>query len=238
MATYILFWNPAISSYTMERFQDDFNNHGCVGNWSFHEHEDVEYGDIFYMVRCGEGKTGIVMRGKIDSECYESEDWSPKKRKPIYYADIEDGVTINPETASVMLTPELLTEKLPDFNWFGGHSGRKLSEEYADKLEEIWMEYINSNPKLFANDEAHINKYADDIISDEMMARLEKELPKHCEVCGYDYCKVFGEEVEKLYKLNITPTHVVGSSLPRLFFNICHNCCKVQDYILVEKLKK
>jgi hypothetical protein len=66
------------------------------------------------------------MRGEITSECYEDRDWSPKKRKHIFYADIEASVTIHPETASVMLTPDILTEKLPDFDWYGGHSGRRL----------------------------------------------------------------------------------------------------------------
>lgn len=35
MATYILFWNPAISSYSQERFEDDFWDEYGVGNWSF-----------------------------------------------------------------------------------------------------------------------------------------------------------------------------------------------------------
>lgn len=119
MGSYILFWNPAFSSYTMDRFLDDFNEGGCVGNWSFYEHEAIEEDDEFFMLRCGEGRTGVVMHGTITSESYEDEDWSPKRRRHIFYADIEDDVTINPETASVMLTPNVLTEKLPDFNWYG-----------------------------------------------------------------------------------------------------------------------
>lgn len=42
MATYILFWNPDISSYTKERFLDDFDHRADVGNWSFHEYEKVK----------------------------------------------------------------------------------------------------------------------------------------------------------------------------------------------------
>jgi hypothetical protein len=160
MATYILFWNPAISSYTMEQFQEDFDERACVGNWSFYEHDDVDEGDTFYMVRCGEGKTGIVMRGVIMSECYEDSDWSPKQRKHIFYADIESDVTIHPEKASVMLTPDILTEKLPNFDWYGGHSGRLLSDEYAKKLDEIWFEYIHSNPQLFTLNQAFIDDYS------------------------------------------------------------------------------
>lgn len=236
MATYILFWNPAISSYTMERFLDDYENHDGVGNWSFYEHEDVKYGDIFYMVRCGEGNAGIVMRGLITSECYEDEDWSPKKRKKIYYADIENGVTINPETASVMLSPDALTEKIPDFNWFGGHSGRKLSEEDAMTLDQIWLDYIDSNPQLFANDEAHIDYYNGLLLSQTMEQSLRSRLPGCCEICGYDYVKVFGEETAKELSLNNLIVPKVGNGLYRLIFSICRSCNSVNDDVIIKTL--
>ena len=83
MATYVLFWNPDISSYTKERFLQDFSECEGVGNWSFYEHNKVKKGDSFFMVKCGEGKTGIVMRGEITSMCYRDRDWSPKDRKII-----------------------------------------------------------------------------------------------------------------------------------------------------------
>ena len=96
MTTHIIFWNPDISSYTKERFLDDYNEKESVGNWSFYEHEKVKKGDIFFMIKCGGGKTGIVMRGEVFSDCYKDVDWSPKNRPDIYYADIIPCVCINP----------------------------------------------------------------------------------------------------------------------------------------------
>lgn len=239
MATYILFWNPAISSYTMERFLDDFRCYGCVGNWSFHEHDEVEYDDYFYMVRCGEGRTGIVMRGMITSSCYEDKDWSPKGRKPIFYADIEDSITINPETAEQMLTPDFLTEQMPDFNWYGGHSGRKLSPEYAEKLDKIWLEYINANPKLFAENQAHISDYNDLLLSPVMRKELDVKHPDKCEICGYSYLENFGEVPEDLKNLMTIPyTYYVSPHLSRLIFRVCPSCDKVPDRIVIHKLPK
>lgn len=113
MATYILFWNPDISSSTKDRFLADFAEEENVGNWSFHEHEDVGYGDTFYMMKCGGGKCGLVMRGTITSSAYEDSDWSPKNRKHIFYADIEHGFTINPWSDPELLSPEFLTGELP-----------------------------------------------------------------------------------------------------------------------------
>jgi hypothetical protein len=219
----------------MERFQEDFDERGCVGNWSIYEHDDVEYGDIFYMVRCGEGKTGIVMRGEITSECYEDHDWSPKKRKHIFYADIEASVTIHPETASVMLTPDVLTEKLPDFDWYGGHSGRRLSDEYAKKLDEIWFEYINSNPQLFSSNQAFIDGYQELLMGDEIKSSLHEQVGNKCEVCGYDYESVFGDDAKR-EKMVMPLEYIVSPNLKRLVYAVCQNCRQASDEVLAKKL--
>ena len=102
------------------------------------------------MMKCGQGKCGLVMRGTITSHAYEDSDWSPKNRKHIFYADIEQGFTINPWSDAELLSPEFLTSELPDFNWFGGHSGRKLADEAAQKLDDLWFEYIDSHPAMFS----------------------------------------------------------------------------------------
>lgn len=239
MATYILFWNPDISSYTMERFQEDFEDEFGVGNWSFHEHEKVKYGDTFYLVKCGSGRTGIVMQGIITSRCYEDEDWSPKKRAKIYYANIIQEVTINPESEAVLLTPDFLTEELPDFNWYGGHSGRRLSPDYARKLDKIWAEYLQKNPQMFCNHDAYLNYYYDYRLTAAMRTQLHKSAPKHCEICGYEYSKILTKEEMKKYDINDNRLIPVTSPLlNRLFFSICHNCRKLPEELKVEKLKQ
>ena len=62
MKTFILFWNPAISSYTPDDFQKEMeklSRHDFHFNWSVWEHEKASLGDRFFMVRCGDGNTGI-----------------------------------------------------------------------------------------------------------------------------------------------------------------------------------
>lgn len=238
MATYILFWNPTISSYTKERFLNDFDEVENVGNWSFHEHEDVDYGDIFYMVKCGEGKTGIVMRGNIVSKCYESDDWSPKKRGNIFYADIEPGMTINPWTDAKLLSPEELTDKIPDFNWFGGHSGRKLSDEDAEKLDRIWLEYLDNNPSIVSTGQAWYDDYDErTLIPYHLRKELSDRNGNRCEVCNYSYADVFDAETVEKDKLYVWPKYIVGAGLSRCFFNVCNNCDRVDDEILGKILK-
>lgn len=150
MKTFILFWNPAISSYHLDNFQKEleeirsgYNNM----NWSVWEHNKAHDGDRFFMVRCGSGKTGICMSGYFISEPYKGEDWSGKGRTT-YYMDLEPDVMLHPEYIPILSTTEL-TDNIPSFDWTGGHSGRLLKKKDADKLEELWKLFIDNNAEAF-----------------------------------------------------------------------------------------
>lgn len=125
-------------------------NLGGFFNWSFWEHENVHTGDICYLVRCGDaqGPHGVMLRGKIISEPYHDEDWSGRGRRTIY-ADWYPQEFVDTEYCPPLL-PEKLEEKMPDFNWRGGHSGRELPKEYEAVLETLWYEHIRGLlPELY-----------------------------------------------------------------------------------------
>ena len=140
--TVILKWNPAISSYSMHQFMDDMLDEDGSGDWSVRDHEKIHAGDIFYMLKVGEGQTGIVKQGIITTEPASGGDWSGHGRVT-YYCDYEAEIMINPDTFS-LLTSEQLQEAIPDFDWFGGHSGVVLNEDQAAKLEKLWHKYLMS----------------------------------------------------------------------------------------------
>ena len=48
---------------------------------------------------------------------------------------------INPDTFS-LLTSDQLRDAIPDYDWFGGHSGTVLNKDQAEKLEELWRKYM------------------------------------------------------------------------------------------------
>ena len=84
--TFILMWNPSISSYTMERFDEDLIEMANgwdleYFNWSVWDYENAQEGDAFYMVKVGPGSKGVVMSGVFTSDPYQDEDWSGKGRK-------------------------------------------------------------------------------------------------------------------------------------------------------------
>lgn len=147
MNTIILFWNPEISSYTIERLREDLSNYAHVSNWSVWEHDKAHKGDRFFMVRCGKGKTGICMSGRFRSEPYQDEDWSGKGRE-VYYMDLMADTVIDPDILPILST-EVLSENIPSFDWSGGHSGRLLSAKKAKKLEKLWEEFLEENKDIF-----------------------------------------------------------------------------------------
>ena len=149
--TFILEWRPAISSYKMEDFEEEFKHFDEAWfNWSVWDWKDLQEDDEFYMIKCGEGVTGIVMHGIFTSEAYVDEDWSGKGRV-VHYADMEPDTMIHPDKCR-LLTTEALEAAMPDFQWNGGHSGRVLPDAYAAKLKEMWNEYLAMNDDFF-NDE-------------------------------------------------------------------------------------
>lgn len=142
--TFILMWNPAISSIKLDThnesikymFTDKFD-------WSICDYAKAKCGDRFYLVRCGEGNTGIVMSGVFDSHPYKAGDWSGRGRT-VYYVDMIPNLILNPDKAP-MITTEQLLKAIPTFDWTGGRSGRLLPKEDAKILESLWQQFIETN---------------------------------------------------------------------------------------------
>ena len=139
--TYVLMWNPAISSVKMEDHVDSIPNLLTEHyNWSVYEYQEAKKDDRFVLIRCGEGKTGLVMSGVFDSNPYQAEDWSGKGRK-VFYMDMTPNFIVDPDNGEIITTKEL-QEAIPSFDWSGGHSGRLLTEEQARQLENLLAPYL------------------------------------------------------------------------------------------------
>ena len=144
MKTFILEWRPSISSYKMEDFENDMNylEYGEF-NWSVWDWQHARSGDNFYLVKCGEGKTGIVMKGFFTSKPYEADDWSGRNRN-VHYMDLRPTFMVHPRTLHGILSCEELNEAMPEFQWDGGHSGRLLPNDYVPILNRMWDDYVSS----------------------------------------------------------------------------------------------
>ena len=137
--TYLLRWNPTISSFKLDDYRDVLSKYpgGFSGlNWSVYEWEKAHKGDHYYMLRTGDDKAGIVFRGVFTSDPYPSEDWAGNGKQR-YYMDM-DSYDCVPADVQSPIGIEELEKAVPDIDWRRGHSGQLLSEEDADKLDELW----------------------------------------------------------------------------------------------------
>lgn len=164
MATFILFWNPAVSSYKLDEYRQFITERPdwYEFNWSVCEHDKAQGGDEFYMVRCKnkpvpgkineKGKqvwepcldatTGICMAGHFCSDPWEDEDWSGKGR-PTYYMDLDIDHACDPDRCVILTTAELM-EAIPDFDWKDSRSGRMIDEASADRLRALFMAAVDT----------------------------------------------------------------------------------------------
>ena len=150
--TFLLRWNPAISSYTMDRLNDDMEewSNGYWDDdfdWSIYEWQKARCGDRFFMVRVGEGKTGIFAAGRFTSNPLQGEDWAGKGRA-VYYMQMEFEAVFHPERADIIPSEELMRE-LPAIDWQKGHSGELVDSETADRLELMWRDHIGRNKSIY-----------------------------------------------------------------------------------------
>ena len=150
--TFILMWNPAISSYTMERFDNDIEELADGWDlddfdWSVRDWQQLEPGDRFYLVKVGDGNTGIVMSGIFTEEPYEGEDWSGRGRT-VYYAKMHIDVMLHPDRSPILTTEQLLAT-CPEFDWTNGSSGQLLDEEVAKRVYALWSQFLQENGDIF-----------------------------------------------------------------------------------------
>lgn len=138
--TIILTWNPDCSGLSItEHNQKDSDMLTDFFYWNVHEYKKAKWGDRFYLVKIGTGETGIIMSGVFTSQPYELEDGEGILR---YYMDMHPNFILNP-LAAPMLTTESLSEAIPSFDWSGSLSGCILSSADAQKMENLWRNYLD-----------------------------------------------------------------------------------------------
>lgn len=145
--TFLLRWNPAISSFRMEDYQEAlarFKGEWQM-DWSVYDWKEARKGDRFFMLREGDGvNPGIIFRGVFASDPYEDEDWAGTDRKR-HYVEIECWDAKRPDETP-WITPEELDDYNPGVDWRSGHSGELLSPEHANRLEGLWHHAKTQGP--------------------------------------------------------------------------------------------
>ncbi|MCQ2127020.1 MAG: UvrD-helicase domain-containing protein [Bacteroidaceae bacterium] len=136
--TYLLRWNPTISSFKLEAYRDAVRKYpnGFGSDWSIYEWEQAHEGDMFFMLRTGDDNPGIVWRGIFSSAPYEGDDWAGNNRKRMY-VDFETTAFEDPDKP-LPVSLAMLESAIPEIDWQKGHSGELLTDEQAETLNNLW----------------------------------------------------------------------------------------------------
>lgn len=139
--SYLMRWNPSICSFKEKDFEECVENmeHGMFRmNWSIYEWEEARRGDLFFMMRVGDDKAGIVFSGQFISDPYPADDWAGTTKRRMY---VDMIITNSVEPGALpQVSLEKLQEAIPEFDWAKGHSGALLSEDIVTKLDELCEE--------------------------------------------------------------------------------------------------
>lgn len=136
---YLMRWNPSISSFTDEDYNECFENmvHGMFRmNWSIYEWQEARRGDLFYMLRTGDDKAGIAFNGYFLSDPYTGDDWAGSTKRRCY-VDMICQNTVEPGEVP-FVSMERLKEAIPEYDWEEGHSGVLLPDEVTEKQDELF----------------------------------------------------------------------------------------------------
>ncbi|MBR4644694.1 MAG: hypothetical protein IKO73_06020 [Bacteroidaceae bacterium] len=137
--TYLMRWNPAISSFTegdYEKCVANMKNGMFFMDWSIREWEEARRGDYFYMMRVGDDKAGIVFSGQFLSDPYVSDDWAGSSKRRLY-VDMVCTSPVEPGKEP-LLSLNTLQKTLPQIDWAKGPSGVLLPKDVADALDALW----------------------------------------------------------------------------------------------------
>lgn len=136
--TYLMRWNPSISSFTEKDYEEcvaNMDNGMFRMNWSIRDWEEARMGDMFYMMRTGDDKAGIVFNGQFISDPYPGDDWAGSTKRRMY-VDMVCTKPVEPGKKP-RVSLERLQESIPAFDWSKGHSGTLLSEDVVTMLDEL-----------------------------------------------------------------------------------------------------
>lgn len=147
MKTYLLKWDPAISSFSMDNMrweiEDAMDILNTDFNWSVYDWQNAKKGDRVFMLRVGDGKTGIMASGFLKSDPYEDKDWRGSDQIR-HYSDVIFDIMLFPVVEKILETTKLQKE-IPSIDWVGGHSGVMISQNESEKLEELWSSFLKEN---------------------------------------------------------------------------------------------
>lgn len=188
---FLMRWNPNISTYKRVDFEFDFgrferNENMKDMDWTIREWRSAERLDLYMMAQVGTENDGIIYGGYLESDPYqyEYEDGRIGRTRfvhisPLFMQRIEK---------KLIITSDYLSQRVPEIDWHGGHSGIELPVNIAEKLtwavcEELFHADEDKNLHF---DDFEQKKYTICTILSLLCPELKKRLIKEGRIVDED----------------------------------------------------
>lgn len=145
MKTFIIKWNPELSSLSLKDFKGAFRKAQrddtlMEATWNLCDHEKAKEGHRFLLLRVGDKSCGVVASGYLASPPY-LDAYHKETGKPSYYCYVKLDAILHP-TKVKPLSTDLLQQCMPKVEWNEGESGILLPSKYESVIENLWESYL------------------------------------------------------------------------------------------------
>ena len=110
-------------------------------DWEEPYRSNISKGDEFFIINRTLDTPGIMMYGTIATGVHLFRNYGYDR---IVFEEYHD---INPLKYR-LLSPDVLQKSMPHFSWDIAFPGRSVPDIYADKLHQMWNEYLSMNDDL------------------------------------------------------------------------------------------
>ena len=159
---YVLRWNPSISSFGRDSFENYFAQYKRVIpldddnklDWTVWDWENVEHRDLYVMMQVGQEVNGIVWGGFLGGYPYQYKREDGSLTKSIFFETTVEYMHRIEKTG--LMTAEKLIQAIPEVDWLHGHSGELISVNSAEKLG---LFLVNELKNVEENDDIYFDSF-------------------------------------------------------------------------------
>ena len=260
MAVWLLTWNPERWEWDdyEEECEEASKENPIYFSWSCHS-KKVQIGDEFFLIKLGKPPRGIIAHGTVTEDMVEDEHWDHDRAgHPVNYIVGECDTLLNYKTQDI-LDVSILKGRCPQQKWNPQASGTRVRDDELPSLYELWAQVTKDYPQDPEESVYDAEDGADGIVEGTQKAvyttKYERDprvrraflKGKHCkcEVCGFDFEKVYGKlgagYIEVHHKKPVSDGERI-TDLNNDLVMLCSNCHRMihrgRDHMItVEELK-
>ena len=244
MNTFLFTWNPTKWNWTT--LDDDIstlkNSGKITKRWSLAaSYKKIKMGDRCFLMKLGESPKGIIASGYVSSPPFKAPHWD-NSGLLIYYVNIDVEILLNADKEPILDLSTIESDTiLSKRNWTPQSSGIEIYDDYKDRLEKVWFNFLtnNGNNNPFKGiSQSSTNSYSEGASNSIQVTKYErnpyarKKCLEHygynCQVCEFNFEKIYGSIGKNyIHVHHLKQVSTVGQSLTNPIDDlvpVCPNC--------------